>query len=229
MQVCRLLVLGGLALVVSCASIEAGEVDVTPFAIKATDLTMPSHTVVDTSDGVTGFHTGSSEITVTGIPDDGTLAIRCWYSGPATQAKIPQQCGTVGLPPVRPVTGGKTFYGAVSFVPYGKLRVPGVDGFLQPRRAPTVSGHPAAVALALAGALMFGFGFRRSRLRWLALIVFVACVLAGALESSARGKEFKFPPMTPGAYQYTIAAGFVAESDATLRKSASTNVTLTVK
>jgi len=76
---------------------------------------------------------------------------------------------------------------------------------------------------------MFGFGFRRSRLRWLALIVFVACILAGALESSARGKEFKFPPMTPGAYQYTIAAGFVAESDATLRKSASTNVTLTVK
>ena len=202
--------------------------DVTPFAIKATDVTMPSVTVVDSSDGGTWFHTGSSQITVTGIPDDGTLTIKCWYSGPTTQAKIPQQCGPIGLPGI-PVSAGKTFYGAVSFVPYGKLRVPGVDGFLQPRRAPTVSGHPAAVALALAGALMFGFGFRRSRLRWLALIVFVACVLAGVLESSASRKEFKFPPMTPGAYQYTIAAGFVAESDATLRKSASTNVTLTVK
>ena len=228
MQVCRLLVLCGLALAVSCESIEAGAVDVTPFAIKATDVTMPSVTVVETSDGVAGFHTGSSQITVTGIPEDGNLEIKCWYSGPATKARIPQQCGPIGLRFKR-VTAGETFHGGVSFVPYGKIHVPGVDGALQPRRSPTVSGHPAAVALALAGALMFGFGFRRGRLRWLALIVFVACVLAGVLESSASRKEFKFPPMTPGTYQYTIAAGFVAESDATLRKSASTNVTLTVK
>jgi hypothetical protein len=219
----RLLVLSGLVLAISCASIEAGAVAVTPLAIKATNVTMPSVTTVHTSDGVTSIHLGSSQITVTGIPDDGILTIKCWYSGPTTKAKIPLQCGPTGIPS-RPVTAGETFYGAVSFVPYDQSYVPGVS---QLRRAPIVSGHLAATALALAGALMLGFGFRRNRLRRLGLAVFVVCILAGALESSASRR--KSHPMTPGTYQYTISADFKAEPDETPRKSVSTNIMLTVK
>ena len=89
MQVCRLLVLCGLGLAGNCASIDAGAAAVTPFAINATNVTMPSVTVVKTTDGVTSTHLGSSEVTVTGIPDDGILTIKCWYSGPSTKAKIP--------------------------------------------------------------------------------------------------------------------------------------------
>ena len=226
MRVRSFLVLCGLMLVLSCAPVEAGAATVAPLAIKATDVTMPSVTVIETSGGGTLIHMGASRITVTGIPEDGNLEIKCWYSGPTTKAKIPPQCGPIGLR-IKPVTAGKAFYGTVTFVPYDQGHVPGVDGFLQPRRAPTVSSHLAAAALTLAGALMLGFGFRRNRLRWLTLTVFVVCVVAGALESSASGR--KFNPMTQGTYQYTISADFKAKSGATAGQSASTNIMLTVK
>lgn len=207
MQVCRLLVLCGLGLAGNCASIDAGAAAVTPFAIKATNVTMPSVTVVKTTDGVTWMHMGSSEVTVTGIPDDGILTIICWYSGPSTKAKIPKQCGPSGLPG-RPVTAGQTAYGNVSFVPYDQGYVPGLS---QLQRAPAASGDPGATVLALAGALMLGFGFRRKTLRWFVLTVIAVSALAGALEASVSGR--KGTPMTPGTYQYTISANFKAIPD----------------
>lgn len=221
MQVFRLLALSGLVLAISCASIKAGAVAVTPFALRATNVTMPSVTAVKTSGGVTWIYPGQSQITVTGIPDDGTLTISCRYSGPATKAKIPQQCGPVGLPG-KPVTAGETFYGTVDFVPYGQEFVPGLS---QLRRAPAVTGRLAATALALAGVLMLGF--RRKTSRWLVLTVLAVGALAAALEASASGR--KAEPMTPGTNQYTISANFEAKPDAPLGQSASTNITLTVK
>lgn len=223
MQVCRLLVLCGPVLAVSCASIEAGAVAVTPFAVKATNVTMPSVTAIKTFGGVTSFHLGSSQITVTGIPGAGTLTISCQYSGPTTKAKIPEQCGPVGAPGIR-VTAGETFTGTVYFVPYDQGPIPSLS---QLRRAPAVSGHLAATALALAGALMLGFGFRRKTPRWLALTVFAMGALAGALQASASGR--KADPMTRGTYQYTISANYKAKPDAPLGQSVSTNITLTVK
>jgi len=223
MQVCRFLVLCGLGLAVSCASIDVGAAAVTPLAIKATNVTMPSVTAVQTSDGVTSIHFGSSQITVTGIPDDGILTIKCRYSGPTTKAKIPQQCGPIGLPG-KPVTAGETFYGDVIFVPYDQSYVPGVS---QLRRTPVVSGRPAAAALALAGAWMLGLGFRRKTLHWSVLTVLAVVALAGALEASANGR--KADQMTRGTYQYTISAHYEAKPDAPLRQSVSTNITLTVK
>jgi hypothetical protein len=95
------------------------------------------------------------------------------------------------------------------------------------RRAPAVSGHLPANALALAGALMLGFGFWRKTPRWMGLIVFAVGALAGALEVSASGK--KADPMTPGTYQYTISANYKATPDAPLGQGVSTNITLTVK
>jgi hypothetical protein len=230
MQVCRLLVLCGLGLAGNCASIDAGAAAVTPFAIKATNVTMPSVTAAKVSVGVTFINLGSSEITVTGIPDDGILTIKCWYSGPSTKAKIPKQCGPSGLPG-KPVTAGQTFYGDVAFVPYDRSYVPGISEL---RRAPAASGDPAATVLALTGALMLGFGFRRKTLRWFVLTVFAVSALAGVLEASVSGR--KGTPMTPGTYQYTISANFKAipdgppePTDAPPDKNVSTNITLTVK
>jgi hypothetical protein len=158
----------------NCASIDAGAAAVTPFAIKATNVTMPSVTAAKVSVGVTFINLGSSEITVTGIPDDGILTIKCWYSGPSAKAKIPKQCGPSGLPG-KPVTAGQTFYGDVAFVPYDRSYVPGISEL---RRAPAASGDPAATVLALTGALMLGFGFRRKTLRWFVLTVFAVSALA---------------------------------------------------
>lgn len=93
MQSRRLFVLHALVLAVGCASIEAGAVTAAPFAVKATNVTMPSVTAIKTSAGITSVHLGSSQITVTGIPGAGNLSIGCQYSGPATKAKIPRQCG----------------------------------------------------------------------------------------------------------------------------------------
>jgi hypothetical protein len=223
MQVCRLLVLCGLALAVCCASIEAGAATVPPLTVRATNVTMPSVTVVKTSGGATSARMGSSQVKVTGIPDAGTLTIECQYSGPIVKAKIPRQCGPVGLPGI-PVTAGQIYTGSVIFVPYDQGIVPGLS---QLRRTPAVSGRLTAATLGLAGALMFGFGFRHNKLRSLALAIFVVCVLAGALESSASGR--KSDPMTRGTYQYTISANFKSKSDAALGHSVSTNITLTVR
>ena len=205
MQVCRLLVLCGLALAVCCASIEAGAATVPPLTVRATNVTMPLVTVVKTSGGATSARMGSSQVKVTGIPDaTGTLTIECQYSGPIVKAKIPRQCGPVGLPGI-PVTAGQIYTGSVIFVPYDQGIVPGLS---QLRRTPAVSGRLTAATLGLR-ALMFGFGFRHNKLRSLALAIFVVCVLAGALESSASGR--KSDPMTRGTYQYTIFGKFQVE------------------
>lgn len=157
MRSCRLLVLCALVLAVRCLPIETGAAAVIPFAVKATIVTMPSITAIKTSGGVTSVHLGSSQITVTGIPGPGTLTIGCQYSGPAIKAKIPRQCGPVGAQG-SPVTAGETFTTTVYFVPFDQGPIPSLS---QLRRAPAVPLHPAVAALALAGALMLGFGFRR--------------------------------------------------------------------
>ena len=65
---------------------------------------------------------------------------------------------------------------------------------LQPLQA--IAIVPATV-LALAGALMLGFGFRRKTLRWFVLTVVIAVsALAGAAEASVSGRDGT--PMTPG-------------------------------
>jgi hypothetical protein len=233
MHVCRLLVLGGLGLAGNCAFIDAGAAAVTPFAIKATNVTMPSATVIKTPDGVTWMHMGISEVTVTGIPDDGILTIGCDYSGPSTKAKIPKQCGMVGLPGKR-VTAGQTFYGTVSFIPYDQGYVPGVAGVLELPRAPAASGNPAAAVLAVAGLFVLGFSFRRKTLCRFVLTLIAVSALAGALEASVGGR--KGTPMTPGTYQYTISANFKAmpdgppdQTDAPPVENVSTNIMFTVK
>jgi hypothetical protein len=212
-----------LLLTVCCALCGGSAQAATPFAITATSLTMPSSNPPTTlSGGVTEIHLGTSQFSVTGIPGTGMLTLGCQYSGPTTEAKIPEQCGPVGAPGI-PVIAGQTLTGNIEFVPYGQGPIPGLS---QRHRVPRPSGKLPVTGIVLAGALMVGFGFRR-RVRWgLAVAVFAVCASAGLAGLSACGGNIS--GMTPGTYPYTISAGFV-ETGSSAIQSVTTTVTLTVQ
>jgi hypothetical protein len=194
----------------------------TPFAISAANLSMPSYNPTTTSDGVTSFHLGSSQFTVTGIPGAGMLTIGCQYAGTQTEAKIPQECGPVGSGSSL-VEGVQTVTSTVYFVPYGMI-IPSL-GKLD--RAPNPASRMPVAGMALAGALMLGLGFRRRMRRGLFRVIIGACALAGAAGISACGSG-NSNLMTPGTYPYTISAGFT-ETGSSATQTATTTVTLTVQ
>jgi hypothetical protein len=200
----KLLLTGG------CALTGVSALAASPFAITATAVTMPTAGPSTDSSGDTSIPLGSSQFTVTGIPADGMLVIGCGYSGPVTTARIPQQCGPVGAAG-RPVEAGQTLNGAVEFVPYGEGPIPGI-GKLE--RGPSPAGGLPAAGMALAGALMLGFGFRRWARRWLVLGVFALCALAGAAGIGGCGANNN--AMTPGIYPYTISAQLTSADGSTL-------------
>lgn len=186
-----------------------------PLALTATSITMPSS------------GNGSSEFTLSGIPGNGTVVIGCVYSGPISTLstdKIPFcVSGASGAAvPVQeiPVTAGETLTGTVTFYPFGTV-IP-----LAMNRAPSRSGPLPAAGLALAGALMLGFGLRRGRRRWLALAVIAVGALAGVSAISGCGGLSN--AMTPGSYQYTITAAYQDTGTPVLSAILNTNVEVTV-
>ncbi|MGA2349380.1 MAG: hypothetical protein ABSF70_03025 [Terracidiphilus sp.] len=204
MLIRRLLVHFGMVLAVTCGLSGAPAMAVTPFAITATNLTMPSS------------GNGSSQYTITGIPAAGTITIGCLYSGPITAARIPT-C-TYGPIDTFPVPTGEQI-GTVLFYPFGAA-VP-----MSLYKAPHRSNPLPATGLALAGALMLGFGFRRSARRWLVLTVFAAISLTvmGGFSGCSIDKS-----MTPGTYQYTITASYVDTANAVGDAILTTNIQVTV-
>lgn len=151
------------------------------FAITATNVTMPSSGV------------GSSQYTVTAIPDTGTLIVTCQYSGQETQARIPN-C-SYGPLVATPVTAGQTVTGTIYFYPYG---VPVPVGTEQRGRAP-------AAGLAVAGVLLLFLGFRSRAWGWLAVMVLAVGGLGAVAGMSGCGGSAS-NGMTPGTYPYTITA-----------------------
>jgi hypothetical protein len=120
------------------------------------------------------------------------------------------------------VQAGETLNGDIVFVPFGQGPPPYL-GELQ--NAPRPSGHLPASGLALAGALLFGFGLRRRARRWLVTTLFAVITLAGVagISACAGGSN----GMTPGTYQYTISAGFSQNNGPTIETTSTTiNVTL---
>jgi len=213
-----------LLLTASCGLCGVSALAATPFAVTATNLTMPADDPSTTSGGVTTIHMGSSQFTVVGVPSEGTLTIGCQYSGPVTEAKIPQQCGIVGSGQVQVQAGETTLNETVYFVPYGEGPVPSLA---QLRSVPRTSSRLPATALALAGALMLGFGFRHRARRTLFVVALAACTLAGATGISACGGG-NGNTMTPGTYPYTISASFT-ETGSSAIQTATTTITLTVQ
>ncbi len=153
------------------------------YAIAATNVTMP----------MSG--NGSSSWTVTGTPMTGTLWVTCQYTGPATDAKIPQ-CGGGPVAGIQ-VNEGQTYSGTVTFYPYGSA-IP-----LDRQKASRIG--PSTAIVSLAGVFLFGFGFRRQfRGRFSALLLAI-CAFAILLAISACGGNSN--GMTSGTYPYTITAG----------------------
>jgi hypothetical protein len=172
------------------------------FAITAANVNMPAS------------GNGSSEYTVTAIPMTGSLTVTCQYSGAATVARIPN-C-TYGPIEALPVTAGQTVTGTIDFLPYGSAVPLGLH-----RQA-----HAPGAGLALAGALLLGFGFRRRARGWFALVVLAVGTLAGVagITACAGGSMVS---MTPGTYQYTISAGNVP-GGSNLLSGMSTSTTINV-
>ena len=210
-------------LTASCVLCGVSALAATPFAITAANLNMPADNPPTTSSGVTAIHLGSSKFTATGV-GKGTLTIGCQYSGPVTQARIPQQCGIVGPGRVQVQAGQTTFSGTVYFVPYGHGPIPSLG---QLRSVPSPSSRLPATVLALAATLKLGFGFRRRARRALSLAVLAVCTLVGAAGITAWGAG-NSNTMTPGAYHYTISAEFT-ETGSNAIQTAITTITLTVK
>lgn len=200
----RLLLLVGSLLAVSCGLSGAPSLASTPYAITATNVTMPSS------------GNGISQYTVSGIPGSGTLTITCAYSGPVTVAKIPT-C-TYGPIVAYSVPSG-TYMGDVYFYPYG-VAVP-----MGMYKAPHRSGSMPASGLVLAGALMLGFGARRRAMRWLALVLLAAGSLAGVagISGCIAGNV-----MTPGTYPYIISAVYAPNPQAPSGELTTTTINVTV-
>jgi hypothetical protein len=114
-----------------------------------------------------------------------------------------------------PVQAGETtLSGIVYFVPNGET-IPSIGEL---RNIPSSSGHLPATGMALAGALMLGFGFRRRARRWLVLAALAMLALAGAVGISACGAYVT----APDAYSYTISATFAATGSSTFQTAATT-------
>jgi hypothetical protein len=173
----------------------------TEFSITATNVTMPSSGL------------GQSAYTVSGIPITGNLFVTCQYSGPATQARIPN-CSYGPIAAI-PVSAGQTATGTIYFYPYGEA-VP-----LETRE----TGRGPAAGLALTAALLLGLGLRRRSRRWLGTVVLAAGGLAGVAGLS--GCVTGMNGMTPGIYQYTITAGNFATLN-NLAAGTTTTISVTV-
>jgi hypothetical protein len=162
----------------------------TPFAIKATNVTMPAS------------GNGISHYTVTGIQLTGSMAVTCAYTGPATNAKMP----TCSYGPVVAISVkyGQTVPGQVQFFPYG-VGVPMSAHSVPPGRV------PGPAVLVLGGLTMLGLGWRRRTRQWPAMVFLaIAALPILAAVSACTGN---MTGMTPGIYDFTVTAANNADID----------------
>jgi len=204
----RMFVLFGLILASSFGFFVTKALASKPFSITATNVTF------------TESGNDNTEVTISGIPGDGTILIGCSYSGPATKAKMPA-CECV-VPHQITVEGGQTITESIGFCPYGTPMPAALNS------APGPQGHHPAAGLSLAGVLMLGFGLWRKARRWLILAVFAIGALAGLAGISACSGGSS-NGATPGIYQYTITAGWTSSSPAILSMGTSTTMNVTVR
>jgi hypothetical protein len=174
-----------------------------PYAISATNVTMPA----------TGL--GFTQYTVTGIPMTGTLSVTCQYAGTETDLKIPI-CTYGPVHSLAPVTAGQMVTGTISFYPYGSA-IPA--GMHRPRRS-LVGG------LALMGALCAGFAWRRRARRWFTVMVAATALVGLAAVNACAGGSLS--STTPATYQYTISADNESSGPTLLGQGVSTTISVTV-
>jgi hypothetical protein len=182
------------------------------FTITATNVTMSSNAASGT---------GSTSITLTSVNGyAGTVGIIC--SGPTESGASNLPICNLGGPAYvafETLTANQTASGTVAF--YNSHPPCNPCPVNLPRRA----GHRLPVGLALAGALVFGFGFQRKAPRWLVLILVTVGSLAGLAGISACGGNSANNVVTPGTYTYTLSA---VDMNTPPSASVTTSVTVTV-
>ncbi len=171
MQRYRLLAILGFLLAFRFAVSGSPALAATPsFTIAATNVTMSS----SNSSGV-----GSSSFTLTSVNGyTGSVLVGCQPPMPPAGVKVPY-CD-VPLPP-------HTYTLAANQVVTGNLSLFNSPVPVVPASAQRRGGLGPAQGLALAGALLLGFGFRRRRARWLTLTLLAMGALAGLAGISACG------------------------------------------
>jgi hypothetical protein len=176
------------------------------FTITAANVTMSSNT----SSG-----SGSSSFTLTSVNGyTGTVSIRCNPPTPPVGVNLPI-CNFGG--PVRPpytLTANQEVTGAIVFLNSNPCNDCLVSLLSR-------GGHGLAPGLALAGALLLGFGIRRRAPRWHMLTLLAVGALAGLAGISACGGNNN--AVTTGTYTYTIAA---VDINTDVAVTASINVTV---
>ena len=175
-----------------------------PYAITATNVTMPG-----------GGGMAITHYTVSGIPLDGTLAVKCAYSGPTTMAHLPT-CVYGPLLAPAPVTVGQTVTGSINFYPYGS----GVPASTRRTKLAWPGGG------ILAAGLLIGFGFRRKMPHWLAAVLLAVAGVAGAV--AVTGCAGGGNGMTPGTYAYTLTANNEAAPNTPIGVAATTTIHVTI-
>ncbi len=214
MQRYSLLATHGLLVIVSGLLSGASLLAATPsFTITATNVTVSS----SSSSGV-----GSSSFTLTSVNGyAGQVRVNCNPPTPPAGVKVPY-CG-YGVPsgaavPAQPpitLTANEAATGSIAF-----YNAPIPCSSPCPVSLPRHVGRRLPQGLAMAGALLLGFGFRR-RARWLMLVLFAVGTLAGLAGISACGANNDV--VTPGTYAYTITA-----TDINTAVSVTTPVNVTV-
>jgi hypothetical protein len=190
----RVLVLLGLLLTASFVFAGFPALAATPsFTITATNATLSSNT----SSGA-----GISTFTLTSVNGyAGSVIVGCQPPTPPAGVKVPLCGGGYASPSAIPAQPPITLAAnqvVTGTVPFYNIPVP------VPVSLPRRGGHELAPGLALASALLLGFGFRRMASRWLMLTLLAAATLAGLAGISACGANNSV--VTPGTYAYTITA-----------------------
>lgn len=169
------------------------------------------------SSGSTGSATSTFTLTsVNGYA--GTIDIGCEPPTPPTGVKVPFCDLSVG--PARPPYTLTANLVVTGIIPLVNASPPCTD--VCPVILPHHRSHRFAPSLALAGMLLVGFGFRRRRARWLALMLVAAGALAGLAGITACGGA-NTNVVTPGTYAYTVSA-----TDVKTSVSITTSINVTV-
>ena len=195
---CRFLLIASLlafALIFCCTSAPA----LTPgFTITTTNVTM-------SSSGSSG--SGSSSFTLTSVNGyTGSVSVGCDPPTPPTGVTVPYCTngapgGGAAVPAQPPITlnANEVVTGTISF-----YNAPTPCSDPCPVSLPRRGGHGPAAGLALAGVLLWGFGFRLKAARWFTLTLLAMGALAGLVGISACGGNKSV--VTPGTYAYIVAA-----------------------
>lgn len=215
MQLCRMSLLVASLFAFSAGLSGTNALAATPFfTITATNVMMSS----SSSSG-----TGSSSFTLTSVNGyTGQIHIGCNSPTPPEEVKVPF-CGSWAVTgaaiPVQPpinLTANEVVTGTFSFI-----NAPEPCSNPCPVSLPRQRGHGLAQGLALAGALLLGFGLRRKARPWLKLTLFTLCAFFLLAEMGACGGNNSV--VTPGAYAYAITA-----TDVNTAATVSSSVQVTV-